>query len=178
MASVARRSSKRRKLAHLNVHFRSGSEEWYTPPKLITLARDVLGVIDLDPASCEVANQSIQANQFYSIDDDGLALPWFGRVWLNPPYGKTIGEWVEKLCFEYETGHITAALALLPARSGSAWWRRVSRYPMCFLHGRIRFVGAEKNAPFPSVVVYLGAEPNRFALSFAKSGAIMSPLML
>src|SRR5258706_12167748 len=82
---------KRRKLAHLNVHFTSGSEEWYTPPHVITLARTVLQVIDLDPASCEQANQIVQAQQFFAASQDGLVQEWSGTIWLNPPYGKTIG---------------------------------------------------------------------------------------
>jgi hypothetical protein len=47
-----------------------------------------MGGIDLDPASCATANETVRARTFYSRKDDGLKRPWFGRVWLNPPYGK------------------------------------------------------------------------------------------
>jgi DNA N-6-adenine-methyltransferase (Dam) len=168
---------KRHKFNSLNVHFSSRGEEWYTPPHVIALARTVLRVIDLDPASCEQANEVVQAKHFFAVSHDGLTQAWSGTIWLNPPYGKVIGAWVEKVCHEYEAGQVNAALVLLPARPGSTWWRRISSYPMCFLHGRLRFSGAT-HAPFPSVVVYLGTEPYRFAEAFAKSGVVVSPLSL
>lgn len=66
----------------------SESNEWYTPLKYIEAARAVMGGIDLDPASNESAQQWIKAKQFYIKDDDGLHKPWYGRLWLNPPYGR------------------------------------------------------------------------------------------
>ena len=54
-----------------------------------------MGGIDLDPASCAEANKIVQAKQFYSQRDDGLKQPWFGRIWLNPPYGRFAPKFVE-----------------------------------------------------------------------------------
>src|SRR2546430_17584816 len=64
------------------------SNEWYTPSKYIETAREVLGSIDLDPASCELANRTVKADKYYTKEDDGLSKEWHGNVWLNPPYGK------------------------------------------------------------------------------------------
>jgi hypothetical protein len=69
--------------------FSSASAEWYTPAPYIEAAREVLGAIDLDPASSAQANATVRATAFFSKDDDGLARDWSGRAFLNPPYGKT-----------------------------------------------------------------------------------------
>jgi hypothetical protein len=68
------------------------TNEWLTPPGIIA----ALGVFDLDPCS-PVNRPWPTAARHYTIEDDGLFLPWFGRVWLNPPYGNYIGEWMQKM---------------------------------------------------------------------------------
>lgn len=77
------------------------SPEHYTPSPYTEAARYVLGAIDLDPASCERANSTVRAAQFYSAKDDGLAQPWRGRVFLNPPgdrRGRLIKAFWRKAC--------------------------------------------------------------------------------
>lgn len=152
--------------------FSSESSEWYTPGHIIELARTVLGEIDLDPASCEVANRTVQATRYYAREDNGLLQPWYGKVWMNPPYGKQIKAWVDRLLNQYETGAVSAALALLPARTDSAWFQPVHNYARCWLRGRLRFMGAESSAPFPSVVVYLGPNFKSFAAAFGQLGFV------
>jgi len=68
----------------------SASVEWYTPEWVAELARRVMGSIDLDPASCDVAQRTIKALEYYTREDDGLAKPWVGNVFCNPPYGRTV----------------------------------------------------------------------------------------
>lgn len=68
------------------------SNEHYTPAPVIEAARAVMGGIDLDPASCAVANETVKALAFFTKDDDGLGRAWGSsadpsRVWLNPPGG-------------------------------------------------------------------------------------------
>jgi hypothetical protein len=70
--------------------------EFYTPSHIIEIARACMGGIDLDPASCAVANETVKAATFYDIKQDGLKKPWFGRVWLNPPYGKFWPQFVRR----------------------------------------------------------------------------------
>jgi ParB family chromosome partitioning protein len=67
----------------------SESNEHYTPTEIIDKARLVMGSIDLDPASCLLANSIVKADNFYSKEKDGLTEQWFGNVFLNPPGGKT-----------------------------------------------------------------------------------------
>ncbi len=63
------------------------NDEWYTPAEII----QSLGEFDLDPASSTSAfNINHSAKKIYTLNDDGLKLPWFGRVWLNPPYSNPL----------------------------------------------------------------------------------------
>ena len=79
----------------------SVSNEWGTPLNVIELARQVMGSIDLDPASTEAFNQNVRATRHYTAGQDGLAQPWYGNVFCNPPGG--IGgvqqKWLGK-CYE------------------------------------------------------------------------------
>lgn len=159
----------------------SDSPEWYTPSHILDLAWDVMGAIDLDPASSQAAQATVGAAHWFGLDHpteshrDGLALAWFGHVWMNPPYGDEIGEWVDRLIHQYETGQVVEALALLPSRTDTAWFHRALRgkpYPICLVQGRLKFSGAENSAPFPSVIVYLGENVQRFHEVFSSIGMI------
>src|SRR5450432_2540331 len=68
------------------------SNEWYTPAKYIEAARAVMGSIDLDPASCKIANRTVKATRYCSKEENGLSKEWTGNIWLNPPYGRTNSE--------------------------------------------------------------------------------------
>jgi hypothetical protein len=147
--------------------FTSTSADWYTPPAVIARVRAVLGAIDLDPAADE--------ERRVPAADDGLAHDWPGRVFLNPPYGRAIGGWVRHLVDQYRAGITSAAIVLLPARIGTAWWRPLAGYPVCFVRGRLRFSGRRCGAPFPSALVYLGADASGFAEQFAAIADHMTP---
>ena len=65
----------------------SGDDEYYTPVEIVEATRKALGgKIDLDPASCELAQKTVKAEKYYTIDDDGLSKEWSGYVFLNPPF--------------------------------------------------------------------------------------------
>jgi hypothetical protein len=76
--------------------FSSASVEWYTPPDIVERVIGVLGTIDLDPCSNSREAPNVPAHQHFTVDDDGLAKTWRGTVFMNPPYGRMIGVWVEK----------------------------------------------------------------------------------
>jgi len=154
------------------VHFSSRTAEHYTPEIIIAATLACLGEIDLDPCSDGGEPPNIPARTHYTAGDDGLAHPWHGRVYMNPPYGREIGDWVEKLCTEHEAGRVTEAVALLPSRTDTQWWRRLREYPVCFVQGRLTFVGSQDPAPFPSAAFYLGPDVARFCRAFRHLGDI------
>jgi hypothetical protein len=81
--------------------------EWYTPRPFVEAARQVLGAIDLDPASHREANRIVRARRFYS--DCGEARSWHGRVFCNPPGGLVFAFW-HRMLYEWTIGHLTAAI--------------------------------------------------------------------
>ena len=153
------------------VYYASGAtSEWYTPPSFVALVVRVLGPIDLDP--CSDAEKSIPAKCHFTIEKDGLSRYWYEKVYMNPPYGDAIGQWVKHLCREYMAGRTREAIALVPARTDTHWFSLFNDYPRCFLRGRLKFSNSETSAPFPSVAVYLGSNVERFADVFSDIGKV------
>jgi hypothetical protein len=75
----------------------TGNEEWHTRKKYINLAREVFGgKIDVDPASSDLAQQTVQATTYFTKDNDGLKQEWHGHTRLNPPTGRglSISSWI------------------------------------------------------------------------------------
>jgi hypothetical protein len=159
------------------------SNEWYTPPEYIELARDVMGNIDLDPASHSLPQTWIKASQTFTAKDNGLNHQWTGRVWLNPPYSSGLHYWIDKIITTYEQGHVSQAVLLLKPAVGSSWYQRLTAdFPRCEPHKRIRFINAEgipqKSPVHGNTFIYLGDNIPRFAEVFETIGNIACPLRL
>ena len=148
----------------------SATPEWSTPPSFVAFVVQVLESIDLDP--CSNAEKTIPAKCHFTQEEDGLSHDWYGRVYMNPPYGDIIGKWVKHLCREYAAGRTKEAIALVPARTDTQWFSLFSEFPQCFLRGRLKFGGGETSAPFPSVAIYLGPNVERFADVFSDIGKV------
>ena len=116
------------------------SDEWYTPAMYIEAARLVLGEIELDPASCALANTVVKAERYIDKAHDGLRLPWCtGGLWLNPPYSAT-QEWVDKLIEEYDGERTDAAIVLVNNATETRWFQTMlRRFPVCFPSSRLQF---------------------------------------
>ena len=154
----------------LRVMHSSETPEWYTPASIVARVVATLGEIDLDPAWHP--QSAVQATTVYTLDDDGLAQHWAGRTFLNAPYGCAIDAWIAKLVAGYEAGAVSEAVALVPARVNTQWFRRLDPFPRCFVYGRLTFANAEHPAPFPSAAVYLGRRLDCFVAAFGAIGSI------
>lgn len=130
-------------------------DEWLTPPSLLKK----LGQFDLDPCS-PVKRPWPTALNHYTIKDNGLMKPWYGRVWLNPPYGtaKIIGPWMRRMA-DHKCG-----IALIFARTETAVFFQTI-WPIAssilFIKGRLTFhhisqSRAINNSGAPSVLVSYG----------------------
>src|SRR5262249_39241039 len=107
----------------------TGENEWFTPAEYVELARQVLGGIDLDPASHVEAQQTVRAKRYFTKADDGLSRKWPGRVWLNPPYARTlIPQFIKKLLAEVKAGRTVAALVLTHNYTSSEWFQDLAAH--------------------------------------------------
>ena len=101
----------------VHVGHNSGNNEWYTPPTYIEAARDVMGGIDCDPASSEIANRTVDATTFYTIDQDGLVQKWGKRVWMNPPYAQPhVANFAKAITDKHTSGEVVQACVLVGQR--------------------------------------------------------------
>jgi hypothetical protein len=162
-------------------NYSSKKNEWYTPPIYIEKVKNVLGGIDLDPASCEESNNRIKAKNYFS--EDALIKNWFGRVFMNPPYGTESGESVaglfcQKAIEEYKKGNVTEAIILVNSSHSQKWQQPLYEFPICFVDHRIAFIASgdgepNKNPTFQNIFIYLGGNKEKFADEFSVFGYVM-----
>lgn len=141
----------------LAVHFSSATHLWETPWGLFReLDREFRFTRDV----CAI-RENAKCTRYFAPEDDGLAQPWTGVCWMNPPYGRTIGLWVGKAHAESRRG--ATVVCLLPARTDTAWFQDIvmRASEIRLVRGRLKFGTAENSAPFPSAVVVFrpGPEP-------------------
>jgi len=130
--------------------FSSNKEDWETPTDFFNDLNDEFH-FTLDVCA---SPGNAKCDDYFTVVENGLAQNWSGVCWMNPPYGKAIGQWVAKAREEAQVGRATT-VCLLPARTDTRWWHDNIPYAdeVRFVKGRLRFVGAPSSAPFPSVVV-------------------------
>jgi hypothetical protein len=168
-------------------NYSSESNEWYTPAKYLDAVHEVLGSVDLDPASNAQANQTVRAAKIFTKDDDGLARTWHGRVFVNPPYGRAddggslAAAFCNKAIGEYECGNVQACIILVNSSHSQTWQAPLYEHTICFVNHRIQFVSADgeenENPTFQNIFVYLGNEPDKFAVIFSRFGYVMHKVM-
>ncbi len=162
------------------------ADDFYTGETIIRAVRQTFGgVIDLDPASHPIANEVVQATQFYGKAENGLTKPWAGNVWLNPPFSQW-KLWVAKILAELDAGHVTALCVLAACRTLTARYftplLKATDF-MCVTDGRQRFWGYQPDLNKGSsptdghVIMYFGARSGRdlgarFLLCFSPLGTV------
>lgn len=156
------------------------SDEFYTPEEFIEAAREAMGGIDLDPASCELAQRTVRATTYYTKRDNGLKRPWKGRTWLNSPYSQPLVEqFAERLLEHINTGALPQAVALYNASTDTAWFHLLAQAAAltCFTRGRTSFIGPDGKPVIGNrvgqVFFYFGPNEAAFRRLFSSFGTVM-----
>ena len=163
-------------LGGAHVSNNNGNQENYTPGHIIDKVRDVLGQIDLDPASCEEAQGVVGAETYYAEEQDGLAQHWVGRVFLNPPYQMPlIREFTDKLLSSLDD--IDAAILLTNNNTDTKWFRACAEAAdvICLTTGRIHFYTPKIESTQPTngqTFFYYGDDIAGFKYTFADIGVM------
>lgn len=156
-----------------NVHFSSKKLDYLTPQSLLEYLYEVF-TFDLDPCSDQPHHlrPNVRAAVHYTQVEDGLAMPWHGVCFMNPPYGRQIGHWVARAVAQIENGNVTTVVCLVPARVDTRWWQDNIEYAsfIVFIKGRLKFSGHTNSAPFPSALVVFGAITDSQKAHLAKLG--------
>lgn len=163
-------------MAH--VQHNSGKEEWYTPPWLLNKVRLVLRHIELDPCSCEIAQQNVQAGTWWGKEHDGLAQDWtpYRTIFLNPPYrAMTVDLFACKLARWIGKRNDGEAITLTNNATETAWAQTLMRASkaVCFPRRRIKFYDANGEAKSPlqgQMICYLGGRATKFCGHFDATG--------
>ena len=139
--------------------FTSQTAEWATPQSLFDTLNEQFH-FTLDPCA---TSENTKCKRYFTKADDGLAQPWVGRVFMNPPYGREIGKWVKK-AYEQSQSNAEIVVCLLPARTDTRWWHDYClKGEIQFVRGRLKFGDAKNAAPFPSVIVCFSKKSKRQA---------------
>jgi phage N-6-adenine-methyltransferase len=140
------------------------------------MARQVLGKIDIDPASNAFANQTVQATTYYTKEDDGLSKEWQGKMWLNPPYSSIIAKFIDKTCKSD-----VEAIVLTNNSTDTKWFAQAANTcdAICFTYGRINFYDETDKKSSPTngqSFFYFGDNIDKFNQVFKKIGFVVKVL--
>lgn len=163
--------------SHQRINQTSGNVEYYTPEPILDAVRETLGWIDLDPASSLAANTRVQAWNIFTEREDGLRLPWHGKVWMNHPFGRGQNRaWITKIEEEHAIGRMMEGCCITFACTSEQWFQPLLRRPQCYLSPRTNYLlpggGLLSGVTKGSVVTYYGENVDRFARAFAPLGVV------
>lgn len=164
--------------------FSSVKQDWNTPESVLKLVREYAGgQIAFDP--CSGPGSIVGAKlEWKPPEHDALIEPWWphtgsggtqNTTFVNPPYGRTLNDWSAKIRLVGRTVCWANMIVLVPARTDTRWFQPffAEADAICFVKGRLKFLGAENSAPFPSAIILLGGNVALFRKVFKKLGCIV-----
>ena len=135
----------------MEVHFSSKTNEWNTPDDLFNTLDNEFN-FTLDPCT---NGENNKCDKFYTEKENGLIQDWSKDiVFVNPPYGRQISQWIEKAYNESLKG--SKVVCLIPSRTDTKYWHDFifnKASEVRFIKGRLKFGGSKNSAPFPSAIV-------------------------
>ena len=161
----------------------SGNQERNTPKELVEMARRVLGRIDLDPASNDIAQETVRAGVYFTRHNCGLNRPWCGRVFMNPPYASApYRAFVRHLIQEYLAGRVIAAVVVTNNNTETSATQALLQVASawCFPRSRVKFTAEDLSGAAGGLqgqlVTYFGDNPALFLATFSSKGATGVPV--
>jgi hypothetical protein len=164
------------------------TNKWFTPLWVIDLVRAVLPDIDLDPCTEEIPQKWINATRYYTEATNGLTRPWFGHMFINPPFDQT-EKWLGKfyidteMDFRQKENTIKDSMILVNSNLGYKWYEKLWRkYPVCCFEKRIAFadetgyIDPSKTAKRGQTMAYYGNDVSRFIRVFSQYGRVILPV--
>lgn len=138
----------RSNMLNTDLMFSSKTDQWSTPKDFFNKINDEFS-FTMDACASE---ENKKCEVYLSEKNNSLIMPWHGIVWMNPPYGRGIGLWIQKAYNESLLG--ATVVCLIPARTDTRWFHDYcQKGEIRFIKGRLKFGGSVNSAPFPSMLV-------------------------
>jgi ParB family chromosome partitioning protein len=156
------------------------NNEWYTPKDTLVKTRKVLGEIDVDPASCDLAQERVRATKYYTEQNSGLVVPWVGKVFCNPPYSAVlIKKFTAKFREEALLGNMVEGIILTNSGTDTLWNQNLAGFTQAYTLGRLCFIRPDGTENGPGgrgqVFTYFGDNVGKFIEVFTADGFCWVP---
>lgn len=114
-------------------------------------------------------SDTAKCKKYFTPETDGLMQNWHGVCWMNPPYGKQIGIWLQKAYNESLKG--ATVVCLIPSRTDTTYWHKycMKAAEIRFVKGRLKFGGLKSSAPFSSAIIVFGEHNGELKVSAYES---------
>lgn len=140
----------------MKVHYSSDSYEWATPKDFFDKLNEEFS-FTLDVCA---SHSNAKCAQYFTLEQNGLKQSWEGTCWMNPPYGRGIGEWIKK-AYNSSKENGATVVCLVPSRTDTKWFHEyVLQGEIRFIQGRLKFNQSKTPAPFPSMLVIFRPNTN------------------